>query len=149
MANNNPLDQLFSVLQNLRTQASNLSKDIDTHHEREETEEDLSDIFSSFGQIKSIMSKLSPADMANLQDEVKQLFKGEQSFSDYSRDVNKILMDVYKRTEEHKPTKEKIAENLPAQVQNQSVSTIFGSWGDILNNVQKVISQASNPNAKR
>lgn len=146
---NNPLSQIFEILQNLQTHAGNLSKDIDTKDTREETEGDLSQIFSSFGQLRTVMSKLNEQDMARLQDEVKQLFSGEQSFFDYNRDVNNILMEVYKRAQEHPATKQKIEDNLPAQAQNQNLGNVFKGWGDLLTGLQNIITNVSKQNINK
>lgn len=138
---NSILDQLITVLQNLKTHTSNLNKDLDNNDQREETRGDLKSIFTNFEQLQKTLTNLDQTDMDALQNELKQLLKGEQSFSDYNRDVNNILTQVRKRIERDEQTKDKVTENLPAEQKTKSVGTVFDGWQSILSKVQHWIEQ--------
>jgi hypothetical protein len=142
---NNILGQLFQIIQGLRTDSSNLNRDLDERDDREETGGDLTQLFRGFGQLRSIMSKLDESDIAKLQDELKKLMSGKENILEYSRDVNNILIDVQKRTEKHEPTRDKVADNIPAkhQDEHESVGSMFDSWRSVIGDVQHWIEQNS------
>jgi hypothetical protein len=140
---NQILDQLFTILQNLRTHATNLNKDLDERDQREETKGDLARLFGSFNELKTVMVQLEQSDIAKLQDELKQLLSGEENILEYNRDVSNILLEARKRAEKNEPTKEKVTENLPTQQKNQNVGNVFDNWRSILANVQHWIEQNS------
>ena len=140
MANQN-LNQLFTIFQDLREHSTNLHKDLDDNDEREETQGDLANMFKSFNDLRALMSKVEQSDVTKLQSELKRLLSGEESLTDYQHDVANILSEVRKRTEQENDKKDKIADNLPPQHQNQNVNSIFDNWGSILSNVQHWIEQ--------
>ncbi len=150
MANNdNPLNQLLVLLQNVRGQANNLSKDVDEKDQREETQADLSKLFSSFADLRNLLSRLEQSDVTKLQEELKQLMTGQETFAEYNRDVSKILMDVHHRTEEHPPTEEKIKENLPGAAKTQNVGSLFDNWRSVLGNIQNWIEKNTTQSSGR
>src|SRR6188508_334210 len=114
------LDQLFEVLQNLKTDSKNLNKDLDEKDKREETKGDLSRIFSSFSELRALMSKLDESDTARLQEELRQLMSGEENILEYNNDVNNILMEVKRRTERNDVIKDKVIENLPTEQKREN-----------------------------
>jgi hypothetical protein len=137
------INQLLELLQGLKTDATNLHRDLDEDDEREETKGDLSQLFNKFDELKSLMSKLNESDIAKLQGELKKLMSGEENILEYNRDVNDILLAVKKRTEQHEPTKDKVIEHLPPEQKHENVGSVFNNWGSLLREVQNFIEQAT------
>lgn len=129
------LDQLVGLLQGLKQDTANLNRDLDEKDQREETKVDLSRIFKSFAELRALMSKLDKAETAKLQEELRQLMSGEESILEYNNDVNKILMEVKKRTESKEVIKDKVIENMPADQKRENVGSLFDNWQSALNNV--------------
>lgn len=141
---NELIDRLIGVLQGLKTDTANLNKDLDEKDEREETKGDLSQIFSRFGELKSLMSQLNESDVTQMREEMKQLLSGQENINDFNRDVKNILMAVKQRTEENEPSKDKVIEHMPDEAKDEhgdNVGSVFDSWGSVLNNVQHWIEQ--------
>lgn len=139
----NPIDQLFAVLQGLKTDAANFNRSLDEKDKREETKGDLARLFSSFGELRAIMSKLEESDVEKLREELKQLMSGQEDILEYNRDVNNILLEAKKRTEKTDSTKDKVIDNLPEEQKQQKVGSIFDNWRGVLSNVQHWIEQNS------
>jgi len=143
---NDLINQLFGLLQNLKTDTSNLHKDLDDKDEREETKDDLSQIFSRFGELNALLSKLDESDVAQMREDLKKLLSGQEDILEYNRDINNLLLKVKQRTEQHEPTKDKVIEHMPSEAKEQhadNVGSLFDNWGSILNNVQHWIEQNS------
>lgn len=130
-------NNLFNLIQQIRDSAQNLSKDLDRKDPREETEADLEQLTLSFQDLKDILFSLKQEDKDNLAREMRELLSGQEDFQTYTRDVNKILMDVKNRIKADKNAEYKVAQNLPEQHQNETPSTLMDSFS-------KVIEQISN-----
>ena len=135
------INQLLGLLQNIKTDAANLHKDLDNKMKVKKPKGDLSRLFGSFGEMRELMSKLDESDIAQLKDEFKALMSGKEDLLEYNRDVNEILMNVKKRTEANAPAKDKVVEHLPPEQKDQNVGSHFDNWGSILNNVAHWIEQ--------
>jgi hypothetical protein len=141
---NDLLNQLFGLLQGLKTDTANLNKDLDEKDKREETRGDLSQIFSRFNELDSVLSQLDESDVAKMQEELKKLTSGQEDIFEYNRDINNILMQVKKRTEKNPSAKDKVIEHMPSEAKEQhadNVGSLFDSWGSVLSNVQHWIEQ--------
>lgn len=141
---NDLINQLLGLLQGLKTDTVNLNKDLDDKDEREETKGDLSQIFSRFGELESLLSKLDESDVAEMQEDLKKLMSGQEGILDYNRDINNLLTKVKQRTEQHEPTKDKVIEHMPPEAKethSDDVGSMINSWGSVLNNVQHWIEQ--------
>lgn len=140
---NSIISQVLDLLQNLKSDATNLNRDLDEKDEREETRGDLSQLFKGFGELRSLMSKLEKSDVEKLQTEMRELMSGKEDMLEYNRDVANILMEVKKRTEAENDAKEKVVEHLPSEKKDDNVGSLFDNWGSVLKNVQHWIEQNS------
>lgn len=138
---NQIINQLLEVLQNIQTHANNLNKDLDEKDEREETKGDLRQLFTNFGELRALMSKLDESDVTKLREELHELMSGKEDILEYNRDVTNILMDVKRRTEVNESAKDKVVEHLPAEKKDENVGSLFDNWSSILGNVQHWIEQ--------
>lgn len=146
---NQIINQIFAILQNLKTNATNLNKDLDQKDKREETGGDLAQLFGSFGELRSIMSKLDESDITKLQTELKELMSGKEDLMEYKRDVANILLEAKKRTEAQDQVKAKVIENMPEEKKNENVGSLFDNWGSVLSKLEQWIEQSSSTHAKR
>lgn len=136
------LDQLILVLQGLKTDATNLNKSLDDRDVREETKGDLAQVFSRFGELKSLMAKASASDVEKIQDEFKQLMSGQEDVHEYNQDITAILASIKKRTEASEATKTKVTENLPKEQKTEGVASLLDNFKDVLNGVQGFLDQS-------
>lgn len=120
------IKDFFEVLQNIRESASNLSKDVDKSDKREETKADLAMLTLNFSDLKTILANLNDNDRQELEREVKELFSGKESLSEYTRDVQQILSSIKNRASSDTQVKQKIEQNIPIEhkEQHNSVSLI-------------------------
>lgn len=133
--NNDPKNSpsnIMDVIQQIRSSAQNLAKDLDHRDSREETAEDLQQLTLSFTDLKNIFFALKQEDKENLSREVKELLSGQEDFATYTKDVNKILMDVKNRIQTDKQVEAKVKENLPEQHQDQAPNSLLQSFGKLL-----------------
>lgn len=128
-------DNLKDTIQQIRTAAQHLSQDLDQQHPREETADDLDQLSLSFQDLKDIFFALKQEDKANLQHEVQELFSGKEDFKTYTRDVNKILMDVKNRIQADKKVADKVTQNLPEEHQNENPNNLIQGFSQLMNQV--------------
>lgn len=132
---NNKNDGLVSVIQQIRNSAQNLSKDLDHKDPREETAGDLEQLSLSFQDLKDIFFSLRQEDKENLSREMRELFTGQEDFKTYTRDVNKILLDVKNRIQNDKNVEKKVAQNLPEQHQNETPNTFMQNFEKLIGQI--------------
>lgn len=137
------VDKLFELLQNLKTDATNLDRDLDEKDKREETKGDLRQLFRSFNELRTLISKMDESEKAKMQAEMQELMSGKENILEYNRDVANILINVKKRVEGRESIKEKVIEHLPQEQKNENVGTLFDNWRSVLTNVQQWIEQNS------
>lgn len=128
-------DNLKNTIQQIRTSAKNLSQDLDNQHPREETADDLDQLSLSFQDLKDIFFALKQEDKDNLSREVRELFSGQEDFKTYTRDVNRILMDVKNRIQADKKVEEKVSQNLPEQHQDENPNALIQGFSQLMNQV--------------
>lgn len=133
----NNLDQIFNVMDQLRTCAQNLNKDIDHKDSREETKRDLEQLNSGFQQLQQFFSKINQQDMETVQREVQEWLSGQQDFQQYARDVSALVTDIRNRTKADSKVQQKIQDNMPRQHRNRNV-------GDFFNEIKTVLDQVNN-----
>jgi hypothetical protein len=130
------VDQLVGLLNGLKDDTQNLHKSLDDQDEREETQGDLSNIFGKFAALRSILSKMDASDTEQIQDELKKVMSGQENISEIGQKIRGLLMTVKNRTDEHAPTRDKVADNLPDDKKEQDIGSIFDNFQGVLNNVQ-------------
>jgi hypothetical protein len=135
------LQDFLAVLQNIKESATNLGKDVDKNDRREETKADFAMMTLSFSDLKTILKNMTPDDKANLEREAKELFSGEETLADYSRDVQKILTDIKNRTTADSQVMKKIEQNMPIENKGQSPSTILDSFAQLLRQLSDQMSK--------
>lgn len=126
---------IMDVIQQIRSSAQNLSKDLDNRDSREETAGDLEQLTLSFADLKKIFFALKQEDKEILSREVRELLSGQEDFKTYTRDVNKILMDVKNRIQADKTVEAKVKENLPEEHQGQAPNALLQGFGKLLEQV--------------
>jgi hypothetical protein len=75
---------------------------------------------------------MTPEDRANLEREARELFSGQETLADYSRDVQNILNDIIKRTAADNQVKQKIEKSMPIEQKSQSPSSILDGFAGLL-----------------
>ncbi len=128
-------DDLLSIIQQIRSSAKNLSKDIDSKDQRENTEEDLAQLSMSFQDLKDILFSLNQSDKDNLNREMRELLSGQEDFQTYTHDIKKILFDVKGRIKSDRNVEEKISQNLPEEHQNVTPNTLMQGFGKLIEQI--------------
>jgi uncharacterized protein with von Willebrand factor type A (vWA) domain len=126
------IQDLFDVLTKIRTAAGNLNKDIDPKDKREETKQDVAQLTLNFKDLKKILSSMTEQDRADLQRELQELFSGQETFAEYNRDVQKLIMSIKNRIDSDIQVEQKIAQNLPAEHKEKGPSTLFETLSTVL-----------------
>lgn len=122
------IQDFIDALKKVRTSADNLNKDVDYQDKREETKSDLQELSLSFSDLKKIFSSLNDEDRADLQREAKELFNGQESLTDYTRDVQKILNNVKNRVEVDMAVKNKIEQNIPTEHKDKNSESLLDTF---------------------
>lgn len=132
------LDQIFDVINQLRSSAENLNKDIDHNDSREETRGDLEQFSSGFQQLQHFFSKIDQQDISTVQREVQEWLSGKQDFQQYARDVVSLVSDIRNRTEADGKVQQKIQENMPEQHRDRNIGDFFNEIKGVLDQVQNL-----------
>lgn len=135
------LQDFLAVLQNIKESAANLGKDVDTNDKREETKADFAMLTLSFSDLQSILKNITPEDRANLEREMKELFSGQESLAEYTRDVQKILTDVKNRVSKDVAVQEKIEKSTTIEQKGQEPASILDGFTQLLKQLNDKLSK--------
>lgn len=126
------IQDFFAVLQNIKESATNLGKDVDKNDKREETKADMAMLTLNFSDLKAILKNMTPEDRASLEREAKELFSGQETLAEYTRDVQMILNDIKGRAMADNQVKQKMQENAPMEQKGQNPSSLLEGFMKLL-----------------
>ena len=131
-------NQIFDVMNQIRTSAENLNKDIDHNDSREETKGDLKQLTTGFQQLQQFFSNVKQEDMAVMQREVQEWLSGQQDFQQYAKDVSSLVTSIRNRAQEDQKVQKKIEENLPEEHRERNIGDFFNQLKGVLDQVQNL-----------
>ncbi|MBA2727239.1 MAG: hypothetical protein H0U49_03590 [Parachlamydiaceae bacterium] len=129
--------EFMSIIQQIRTSAKNLSKDVDQNDPREETNKDLKELTLGFQDLREIISNIKQEEQEDLNREFRELLSGQEDFQTYTQDVKMILMDIKNRIKSDKKVEEKITKNLPAEQKNETPNSLFQGFGSLMEQISR------------
>ncbi len=129
--------EFMSIIQQIRTSAKNLSKDVDQNDPREETNKDLKELTLGFQDLREIISNIKQEEQEDLNREFRELLSGQEDFQTYTQDVKMILMDIKNRIKTDKKVEEKITKNLPAEQKNETPNSLFQGFGSLMEQISR------------
>ena len=139
------IDAFFKV----RSSLGNVSKDVDERDPREKTDQDLAALTVNFQDLMTLFQSMEASDMQKIYQEMVELSSGQETFQEYIRDVNKILSDIRSRTQNHEPTREKIEQNLPNNLQDEDIDSLFAQYQDTVKRINAWQNKAQRNTASR
>jgi len=132
------LNQIFDLINQVRTSAENLHRDIDENDRREETKGDMESLTTGFQQLQQILSNVNQEDFNVMQREVQEWISGQQNFQEYARDVSSLVSDIRSRTKKDGRVQQKLQENLPEQHRERNIGDFFNEIKGVLEQVQNL-----------
>lgn len=140
---------LIDAFLKIRSSLGNLSKDVDEKDSREKTDQDLAAVTVNFQDLFTLFKSMEASDMQKIYQEVMELSSGEETFQEYIRDVNKILVDVKRKAQKSDSAKEKLEQNLPRNLKDEGIESLLEKYQETVQQINAWQDQVKNKTVGR